>query len=141
MYYRAILSLETPNYCLMRNTGKCKSLDGSNTSRGVHVVFLRCRYVYINFQVIISITQFCIDNCLGPLARESPCITVDHYKQLFINFCKGISPEVLEQKIPDCSKSYFSRQEYERKRRARLRVPSHSDRGDSPPTLTLIPLG
>ena len=33
-----------------------------------------CRYVYINFQVIISITKFFIDNSLVPLARESPCI-------------------------------------------------------------------
>jgi len=29
--------------------------------------------VYINVQVIISITQFFIDNSLGPLATESPC--------------------------------------------------------------------
>jgi len=34
----------------------------------------RSRYVYINFQVIISITLFFIDNSLGPLARDSPCI-------------------------------------------------------------------
>ena len=31
--YRVILSLEAPDYCLMRNTGKCKSLDESNISR------------------------------------------------------------------------------------------------------------
>jgi len=33
----------------------------------------RSQYVYINFQVIISITLFFIDNSLGPLARDSPC--------------------------------------------------------------------
>ena len=68
--YRVILSLEAPDYCLMRNTGKCKSLDESTISRGwgVHAVSHRCRYVYINFEVIISITIF-IDNSLGPLAR------------------------------------------------------------------------
>jgi len=37
-------------------------------------VFHLSRYVYINFQVIITITQFFIDNSLGPLARDSPCI-------------------------------------------------------------------
>jgi len=38
-------------------------------------VLHRSRYVYINFQVIISIKLFFIDNSLGPLARDSPCIT------------------------------------------------------------------
>ena len=56
--YRVILSLEAPNYCLMRNTGKCKSLDESSISRGVNAVFHRCRNVYINLQVIISTTYF-----------------------------------------------------------------------------------
>ena len=37
-------------------------------------VFHRSRYVYINFQAIISIISFFIDNNLGPLATESPCI-------------------------------------------------------------------
>ena len=37
-------------------------------------VLHRSRYVYINFQVVISIIQFFIDNSLGPLATESPCI-------------------------------------------------------------------
>ena len=37
------------------------------------------RYVYINFKVIISITYFFIDNNLGPLATESPCISTTHY--------------------------------------------------------------
>ena len=37
-------------------------------------VLHRCQYVYINFQVIISITYFFRDNSLGPLARESPCM-------------------------------------------------------------------
>jgi len=36
----------------------------------------RSRYVYINFQVIISITSFFIDNSLGPLVKDSPCITI-----------------------------------------------------------------
>jgi hypothetical protein len=34
--------------------------------------------VYINFKVIISITKLVIDNSLGSLARESPCI-LSHY--------------------------------------------------------------
>jgi len=34
----------------------------------------RSRYVYISVQVIISIASFFIDNSLGPLATESPCI-------------------------------------------------------------------
>jgi hypothetical protein len=44
----------------MRNTGKCKSLDESNISRGwgggVYALFHRCRNVCKNFQIIISIT-------------------------------------------------------------------------------------
>ena len=34
----------------------------------------RSRYVYINVQVIISITQVFIDNNFGTLARDSACI-------------------------------------------------------------------
>ena len=37
-------------------------------------VLHRSRYVYINFQAIISITKFFIDNSLRHLATESPCI-------------------------------------------------------------------
>jgi hypothetical protein len=37
-------------------------------------VFHLSRYVYIKFQVVISITLFSIDNSLVPLATESPCI-------------------------------------------------------------------
>jgi len=44
LVYRMILSLEAPNYCLMRNTGKCKSLGESNISWGSP-----WRHVYINF--------------------------------------------------------------------------------------------
>ena len=40
--------------------------------------------MYINFQVIISITYFFIDNSLGPLATESPC-TSDKCLELFTN--------------------------------------------------------
>jgi len=36
----------------------------------------RSQYVYINFQVIISITYVSIDNSLGPLARDSPCMFI-----------------------------------------------------------------
>ena len=39
-------------------------------------ILLLSRYVYINFQVIISITYFFIDNGLGPLATESPRIKI-----------------------------------------------------------------
>ena len=39
LLYRVILSLEAPNYCLMQNTGKCKSLDESNISRGGSMLF------------------------------------------------------------------------------------------------------
>jgi len=35
------------------------------------------QYVYINFQVIISITIF-IENSLGPLATEPSCIIFDN---------------------------------------------------------------
>ena len=45
-------------------------------------VLHRSRYVYINFQVIFWITYFFIDNGLGPLATESPCII--RYKE-----CRG----------------------------------------------------
>jgi len=36
-------------------------------------VLYHSQYVYINFQVIISITLIFRDNSLGPLARDSPC--------------------------------------------------------------------
>jgi hypothetical protein len=36
----------------------------------------RSRYVYINFQVYISITQCFTHNSLGPLARETHCIYI-----------------------------------------------------------------
>ena len=53
-------------------------------------VLHRSRYVYINFQLIISIIQFCIYNILGPLARDSPCITLQAYRgasiQIFRSF-------------------------------------------------------
>ena len=55
-------------------TGQVQYIAGGGG--GVHAVFHRCRYVYINFEVIISITEFFIDDSLGPLARESPCINI-----------------------------------------------------------------
>jgi len=39
LLYRVVLSLEAPNYCLMRNTGKCKSLDESIISQGGSMLF------------------------------------------------------------------------------------------------------
>ena len=40
------------------------------------VLFCIFFFIFIfHFQVIISITKFFIDNSLGPLATESPCIT------------------------------------------------------------------
>ena len=43
----------------------------------------RSRYVYINFQVIISITYFFVDNSLGPLATESSCIILPRQMSFF----------------------------------------------------------
>jgi len=40
-------------------------------------LYYRSRYVYINFQVIISITQFFLDNILGSLTRDSLCIKIN----------------------------------------------------------------
>ena len=39
-------------------------------------VLHRSRYVYINLKVIISIQLFFIDNSVGPLATESPCMNL-----------------------------------------------------------------
>ena len=73
--YRMILSLEAPNYCrLMWNTGKCKSLDESSISRGVPCCFSTLPVcVYKSSSHYLNNIIF-IDNSLGPLARESPCI-------------------------------------------------------------------
>jgi len=47
--------------------------------------------VYVHFKVIISITSFFIDNSLGPLARDSPCIKIvvkelDMAVESYVNF-------------------------------------------------------
>ena len=48
------------------------------------------RYVCIDFQAIISITYFFIDNSLGPLARDSPCIihVLETCRDMKETYCK-----------------------------------------------------
>ena len=76
--YMVILSLEAPKYWgnaehrQMQVTGRVQYIAG------IQVVLKRCRYMYINFQVINLITLCIIENSFGPLARESPCILLSY---------------------------------------------------------------
>ena len=57
-------------------------------------VFYRCRYIYINFQVIISITKFFIDNSFGTLAAESPCTFKLHQALQFVGIRRACTVNI-----------------------------------------------
>ena len=87
--YRLILSLEAIVYKNYIHIQLCLDVKGDQFQHRLWAgpAFHRSRYVYINIQVIISITQFFIDDSLGPIATESPCIFIFQFAVLnFILF-------------------------------------------------------